>query len=136
MDYIKENMHQFNYQILSELAVIYASRMDKHYKSLFFERTFKDKFLKELRYLDQETFYKIMWSLVKAKAIGIDEQAGTDWHLIKEAVVAKMKDFEPKTLTNILVLATVAKGAEGAEGLSGDLWDQVEPEVILKMKAM
>jgi hypothetical protein len=47
-----------------------------------------------------------------------------------------MKDFDPKTLTNILVLATVGKGAEGAEGLSGDLWDQVEPEVILKMKAM
>ena len=47
-----------------------------------------------------------------------------------------MKDFDPKTLTDILVLATVAKGAEGAESMSGDLWDQVEPEVILKMKAM
>jgi hypothetical protein len=38
-------------------------------------------------------------------------------------VVAKMKDFDPKTLTEILVLATVAKGAEGAESMSGDLWD-------------
>ncbi len=47
-----------------------------------------------------------------------------------------MKDFEPKTLTDILVLATVAKGSEGAESMSGDLWDQVEPEVIMKMKAM
>ena len=53
--------------------------MDIHYKKLFFERTFKEKFLKELRYLDQETFYKIMWSLIKAKAIGIDEQAGSEW---------------------------------------------------------
>ncbi len=77
-----------------------------------------------------------MWSLIKAKAIGIDETAGSDWNQIKESIVAKMKDFDPKTLTNILVLATVGKGAEGAEGLSGDLWDQVEPEVILKMKAM
>lgn len=35
----------------------------------------------------------------------------------------KIKDFDPKTITDILVLATVAKGAEGAEGLSGDLFD-------------
>ena len=136
MDYLKENVHYFNYYILSELAVIYAARMDIHYRKLFFERTFKDKFIKELKYLDQETFYKIMWSLVKAKAIGIDESAGSEWAQIKEAVVTKMKDFDPKTLTDILVLATVAKGAEGAEGMSGDLWDQVEPQVILKMKAM
>ena len=123
MDYLKENIHYFNYQILSDLAVIYASRMDIHYKKLFFEKTFKDKFIKELRYLDQETFYKIIWSLIKAKAIGIDEQAGSEWAQIKEAVVAKVKDFDPKTLTEILVLATVAKGAEGAESMSGDLWD-------------
>lgn len=64
-----------------------------------------------------------MWSLIKAKAIGIDEQAGSEWAQIKEAVVAKMKDFDPKTLTEVLVLATVAKGAEGAESMSGDLWD-------------
>jgi len=83
--------------------------MDKNYKKLFFERTFKEKFIKELKYLDQETFYKIMWSLIKAKVITIDESPGSDWFQIKEAVVGKMKDFDPKTLTNILVLATVAK---------------------------
>jgi hypothetical protein len=80
MDYLKENVHHFSYPILSDLSVIFASRMDIHYKKLFFERTFKEKFLKELKYLDQDTFYKIMWSLIKAKAIGIDEQAGSDWH--------------------------------------------------------
>lgn len=121
---------------MSELAVIYASKMDPKYRDVFFKRNFKDKFLKELRYLDQETFYKVLWSLVKAEAITVNEEGGSDWSQVKEAVVAKMKDFEPKTLTNILVLATVAKRAEGAEGLSGDLFDQIEPEVIIKMKTM
>ena len=121
---------------MSELAVIYASKMDPKYRDVFFKRNFKDKFLKELRYLDQETFYKVLWSLVKAEAITVNEEGGSDWSQVKEAVVAKMKDFEPKTLTNILVLVTVAKRAEGAEGLSGDLFDQIEPEVIIKMKTM
>jgi len=134
MDYLKENMHHFSYNTLAELCVIFAMKMDKHYKVLFFERTFKEKFIKELRYLDQDTFYKIMWSLIKAQVIAIDERPGSDWHQIKEAVVAKMKDFEPKTLTNILVLATVAKNA--ASNVTGDLWDQLEPEVIIKLKAM
>jgi hypothetical protein len=75
-------------------------------------------------------------SNIKANSIAIDERGGTEWSQIKDAVVSKMKDFDPKTLTNILVLATVAKGSEGAEGLSGDLFDQLEPEVILKMRSM
>lgn len=135
VEYLEKNVHNFSYKLLSELAVIYASKMDKHYCDLFF-RKFKEKFLKELKYLDQETFYKVLWALVKAKAIQVNEQGGSEWSQVKEAVVAKVKDFDPKTITNIMVLATVAKGAEGAEGLSGDLFDQIEPEVILKLKAM
>ncbi len=46
-----------------------------------------------------------------------------------------MKDFSPETLTNILVLATKAKGEYQGQ-VSGDLFDQVEAEVILKMKVM
>lgn len=146
MEYMQDNVHHMSYQTLAELAVIFATKFDQHYKKLFFERSFKQKFIKELKYLDQETFYKILWSLVKAKAIAIDEQAGAEWFQVKEAIVAKVKDFDPKTLTNILVLATVAKGSLGVEGeedstagggaLYGDLWEQVEPEVIIKMKTM
>ena len=62
-----------------------------------------------------------MWSLIKANVIAMDERPGSDWHLVKEAVVAKMKDFDPKNLTNILVLATVAKNS--ASNVTGDLWD-------------
>ena len=134
MDYLKDNVHNFSYTTLAELCVIFATKMDKIYKKLFFERTFKEKFIKELKFLDQDTFYKIMWSLVKSQVIAIDERPGSDWHQIKEAVVSKMKDFDAKTLTNILVLSTVAKNA--ASNVTGDLWDQVEPEVIIKMKSM
>ena len=95
--------------------------MDIHYKKLFFERNFKEKFVKDLRYLDQENFYKVLWSLIKAKAIAMDESPGSEWRQIKEAIIGKMKDFEPKTITNILVLATVAKNE--ASSVTGDLWD-------------
>jgi hypothetical protein len=52
IDYLKDNVHYFNYKILSELAVIYASKIDPKYRDVFFKRTFKDKFLKDLKHLD------------------------------------------------------------------------------------
>ncbi len=59
-----------------------------------------------------------------------------EWGAVKEAVVAKMKDFDAKTLTNILVLATVSRGSDKGKSMSTDLFEQVEPEVIIKMKTM
>ena len=110
-EYMKENVQYFNYKILAELAVIYATKMDPRYQGLFFAGDIRNKFLKELKHLDQETFYKVLWALVKAKAISIDEHGGSEWGQVREAVVAKMKDFDAKTLTNVLVLSTVAKDA-------------------------
>ena len=52
IDYLQENASSFSYPILSELAVIYASKMDANYCDLFFNRYFKEKVLKELKYLD------------------------------------------------------------------------------------
>lgn len=52
IDYLQENIHYFNYKILSELAVIYASKMDPKYRDVFFKRNFKEKFLKDLKHLD------------------------------------------------------------------------------------
>lgn len=86
--------------------MIYASKMDPKYRDLFFKRYFKEKFIRDFKHLDQETFYKVLWSLVKAEAIAINEQGGSEWSTVKEAVVFKMKDFTPQTLTNVLVLAT------------------------------
>jgi len=45
--------------------VIFAQKVDKHYKSEFFG-AFKGKFIKELKHLDTETFYKVLWAMVKA----------------------------------------------------------------------
>lgn len=67
-EHIVENVSQINYNILSELAVLYASKMDKHYRNLFF-KTHKEKFMKDLPHLDSENFYKIIWGFVKAKEL-------------------------------------------------------------------
>ena len=44
IDYIKSNKGYMSYETMSELAVIYAMRMDKTYCGLFFN-TLTDKFL-------------------------------------------------------------------------------------------
>lgn len=54
-----------NYNILSEISVIYASKIPKKLRDLFFVNN-KEKFYKDLKHLDQENFYKIVWALVKA----------------------------------------------------------------------
>jgi hypothetical protein len=61
-------MHQLPYEVKAELAVIFAAKMDKVYKALFFKKL-KPKFLKELKYLSEETLYKIIWSMLKAEEI-------------------------------------------------------------------
>lgn len=58
--------------------------MDKFYRDMFF-REFRERFLKDLKYLDSETFYKVLWAFVKSKSIVIHEE-GAEWKIIKEAV--------------------------------------------------
>lgn len=65
IDFLSARMHHLTYETTSELAVIFAVRMDDNYKKQFFAKMI-DKFLKELRYLKDETLYKIVWSLVKS----------------------------------------------------------------------
>jgi hypothetical protein len=66
IEYIDDNISSISYEITAELAVIYASKMNKTYKNLFFTKM-RNKFLKELKYLKEETLYKILWSLLKAE---------------------------------------------------------------------
>ena len=68
IEYLGDNLPKFTFAVLSELAVIYASKMDETYKKMFFGKT-KDKFMRELGHLKDETLYKIVWSLVKARTI-------------------------------------------------------------------
>jgi len=36
IDHIYDNLNELNYEVLAELAVVYATKMDKTYKELFF----------------------------------------------------------------------------------------------------
>jgi len=74
-------MNELTYEVLAELSVIYATKIDQTYKGLFFEKT-KSKFLKELKYLKEETLYKILWSLVKSEELKIKDNS-TEWQAVK-----------------------------------------------------
>jgi hypothetical protein len=62
----EEEITSLSYQVLAELAILYATKMDKVYANLFFDRT-REKFLKELKFLDGATMYKILWAMIKAE---------------------------------------------------------------------
>ena len=56
---------------------------------------------------------------------------------MKQGIAERSKELSAKVLTNILVLATVAKDPEGAaKDAELDLWDSVENSVIVKMREM
>lgn len=84
MEYIKENNHQFPYEIIAELSVIYSTRMVKAYKDIFFSQ-FYERFMRDLPYLSDEIFYKILWSMVKADHLKIHE-ISNDWITIKDII--------------------------------------------------
>eukprot|EP00347_Sterkiella_histriomuscorum_P019411 403341726 len=132
IEYLKENINQFNYAILSELAVVFSNKIDKTYKMMFFE-LFKEKFMKDLGFLDQETLYKILWSLTKADVIEVSEK-GYEWMLIKDAIIKKSKDMSPDVLTNLMVLSTVAN--KDGLSVSSDLFETLQPQIIVKMQTM
>ena len=81
IDYIESYLSTLTFEVTSELAVIYASKMDNTYKGLFFSKTI-EKFLKELRYLKDETLYKIVWSAVKSGTISISNNSPR-WEAVK-----------------------------------------------------
>jgi len=84
IEYIADHLRSLTYEVTSELAVIYASRMDETYKGLFFEKTI-DKFQKELRFLKDETLYKIVWACVKSGTIPVSNNSPR-WLAIKEII--------------------------------------------------
>ena len=105
IEHIEEENLQFTYEILSELAVVYALKMDETYKNMFFSKL-RMRFIKEIEFLNDETLYKILWAFFKGKAITI-QTSNPEWQAIKEILVKKSKDINPKILTDILVIATV-----------------------------
>ena len=67
-------MSGFSYEVLAEITVIYATRLDGTYQDQYFD-IFIPKFIKDVKILKEETLYKILWSLVKSKRLMIDREA-------------------------------------------------------------
>ena len=119
LDHLKDKIGDFNYDVLSEIAVIFSIKMDATYKSMFFT-LFKEKFFDELEYLESKTLYKILWSLVKSDSILVSEK-GFEWSKIKKAILKKSKDMDNSTLINLIVLSTISN-KDGLD-LSSDLFE-------------
>jgi len=105
---------------------------------MFFEKC-KPKFLEDLKYLKDETLYKILWASFKANSIVISEN-NLEWISVKTTLIEKAKDLSPKTLCDLLLLSTKEKHVnydDPDEKESGnDFFGSVESEIILKMKMM
>jgi hypothetical protein len=71
----------------------------------------RDKFLKELKYLKDETTYKILWALLKSGQITVKNDDFA-WLNVKQTLIEKAKEIHPKYLTDILVLSTKEKGGD------------------------
>jgi hypothetical protein len=105
IDHIEDNLNDLTYEIKAELAILYASKMDKTYKSIFFSKL-RDKFIKEIKYLKEETLYKILWAMIKAEELKISDDS-PEWILIKDILKQKSKELSPKVIADILLLSTL-----------------------------
>ena len=97
--------------------------MDETYKGLFFKNT-KEKFIKELRYLKDETMYKIIWALIKSETMTVSAES-LEWNLVKDVISEKAVDISPKIMSDLLVLSTMEQVASEAEN-PRDLFSKVE----------
>lgn len=104
--------------------------MDKTYKAEFFDKLM-DKFVHDISYLKEETIYKILWSFLKADRLNVKEDS-FEWFQVKGAIKQRANEFSAKTLSDIIILSTVAK----EKGKEDGFWDALEVDVILKMKEM
>jgi hypothetical protein len=133
IDYISDNISEQTYEVLAELAVIYATKMDKTYKELFFQKT-KDKFMKELKYLKEETLYKILWACIKSGELTVSEHS-SEWQGVKQIIISRSKELSPKVFSDILVLSTLESKQETGQK-AADLFSSVEADLIMSMKVM
>ena len=131
-DHIEEKVNDLSYEITAELAVIYASKMDKTYRDIFFNNMRK-KFLKELKFLKEETLYKIMWSMIKSEQLKVSDDE-PEWIMVKDNLKERSKELSPKCISDILLLSTLE--ARDQTQKSTDLFTLMETELILKMKSM
>lgn len=126
---IESNLQLMSFEVLAELAVIFAAKQDATYCGLYFNKV-RDKFLQNFNFLKDETVYKFLWAMFKADQFTAQPN-DYKWQLIKDQLVTRAKETQPKYLTNILVLASRQKGGD-----QGDFFEKVEPVLIAKMREM
>jgi uncharacterized protein YjaZ len=74
IEYITDtNWSQLSYEIHAEIAVLYATKCDETYRTMYFQKV-RERFLKELKHLKGETMYKIIWSLMRSKQLTISKE--------------------------------------------------------------
>lgn len=107
VSYFEMNASIMKLPILAEVAVIFASKVDKAISKRFFA-VFKPKFLDNLEYIEPAILYKTLWSLIKSETLRVAE-TDIDWEKVQQAITKKVKDFDNQTLIDIIVMLTVAK---------------------------
>lgn len=70
LEHIEMYRHEFDYSVRSDLAVLFATKMDKNHRDQFFDK-FLDSYLKDMKYLDEATLYKILWAFIKADRLKV-----------------------------------------------------------------
>lgn len=81
---IGQNRSQYTFEIMADLSVIYASKMDAKYQELFFSK-YMQHFVRNIQFLKEETLYQILWSFIKADRLIVREDA-YEWSLVKTAI--------------------------------------------------
>ena len=88
-----------------------------------------------MRYLKDETLYKVVWSLIKSSSVTVSADSA-DWYGIKDVIKSRCKDeISPKVMSDLLVLSTMEAVASEHES-DKDLFSLVEEELMAKMKFM
>lgn len=72
IEHIEMYRTDFDYDVRADLAVLFATKMDDKYRDQFFDK-FLDSYLKDMKYLDQDTLYKILWAFIKADRLKVNK---------------------------------------------------------------
>jgi hypothetical protein len=72
IEHIETYRTEFDYDVRADLAVLFATKMDDKYRDQFFDK-FLDSYLKDMKYLDQDTLYKILWAFIKADRLKVNK---------------------------------------------------------------
>lgn len=137
IEVLERDRRNYPYEVIAELAILYATEMDETYKEQFFSK-FLNKFSVDVPFLKEETMYKILWSFIKAGRLTVQEDL-YEWVTVKEAIIKRVPEMSPKVLTNILVLSTMARDNDAATSKESgilDFWEAVEPTLTMKIRDM